>query len=84
MRVKLSNEAKQRIGAIRKGFTRKDFKREGKGIPLFATPEMVKHEMATGIVQRIPGKQNKHHGTKPGSYKHKRHMIRKARRANRS
>lgn len=31
----------------------------------------------------LPGRQNKHHGAKPGSYKHKQRIVKKSRRMNR-
>lgn len=35
------------------------------------------------VFRKIPGTQNKHHGRQPGSYKRKRDMICKSRKANR-
>ena len=45
--------------------------------------ELAKEAVERGEIDRYPGKQNRHHGRKPRTYKHKRDMIRASKRRNR-
>lgn len=46
---------------------------------------ITKHEaLVDPAIKKMPGTQNKHHGRKPRSYKHKRDIVKNSRRKNRS
>lgn len=72
------------IGKERLSFVRRCLvaapKTEGKYHLVLGTPESIK---SNSFYKRMPGRQNKHHGRQPGSYKRKRDIIRRSRRVNR-
>lgn len=69
---------KERLSFVRRRLVAAPLK-AGKDHFVLGTPESVKDN-----AKRMPGKQNKHHGRQPGSYKRKRNIIRKSRRRNRA
>lgn len=73
-------KGKKRLSFVRKCLMAPR-KTDGKILYRASTPKEAK---ADPTVKNIPGKQNKHHGRKPGSYKHKRDIIRRSRRRNRA
>lgn len=70
---------KERLAFVRRCLVAAPLK-VGKYHFTLGTPESVK---ADPTAKRMPGRQNKHHGRQPGSYKCKRDIIRKSRRTNR-
>lgn len=72
---------KNRIGFVRKCLMWPKQKFYYKDGGMFLTADEAKND---DFIRNIPGRQNKHKGHKPGSYKHKRDIIRNSRRRNRS
>lgn len=81
MPTKISDKLK---GKERLSFVRKCLiaPRKTGGKLLYRTTQ--KEAIADPSVKNMPGRQNKNHGRQPGSYKRKRDIIRRSRRANRA
>lgn len=75
----LPREAQQRIGRLRKVATWERVTK-GKRILPFGTNQ----QLTLNEGKKLHGRQNKHHGRKPGSYKHRRDIVRNSRRRNRA
>lgn len=78
----MTDESRQRIARLRGGSLSKRGRGQVKtgGSWKMVTPEEVAKDVAAGTAKRLPGRQNRRHGTK---WKRLRKIARASRRANR-